>query len=450
MSTIRVALQRHAIAKPVVYLSSPVLRSLNLAPGQTLSVRLGQRSILVTLRQHRGSASTAVLGTPVWNELVVPHGGPVHLQVSDDTLCLGPVVGILTTGRMPRPDQPFGLRSPFFRHLLAMGPEVGCLYYVFTPADIDWENQRVRASYWRGGQWHTGWAPFPDVVYDRVPNRTAEAREAVQHAKRGLRALAIPIFNPGFFHKWEIHQRLLRFADIRPLLPETVFMPTVADIVRLLHTHTRVYLKPAGGSLGLGIYLFLRHPRWGLLVRFRRGEKNLLYRFSSVGEALRRLGLTPRLPRYIAQQGIQLITVHGRPVDFRVHAHKTRADQWMVVAVGAKVAGPGCVTTHLRTGGRLMEAETALRAAFGEQAVHVLKRIEQTALRLARALEESLSAPVGELGFDLGVDRAGNVWMFEANAKPGRSVFHHPSMREADRLSRKALLEYAMYLAHFA
>lgn len=450
MTTIRVTLQRHSIGKPVLYLSSPVLRSLSLAPGQTLSVRLGQRSALVTVLRHRASASVAVVGAPVWNELLIPHGGPVHLRASGNTLSLGPVVGILTTGRTRRPQQPFGLRSAFFRHLLAVAPEMGCFYYVFTPLDIDWENRRVRASSWRGGQWHTGWAPLPDVVYDRVPNRTAEALKTVQQAKHGLHALAIPIFNPGFFHKWEVHQRLLRFADIRPLLPETVFMPTAEDIARLLRAHSSVYFKPAGGSLGLGIYQFLRHPRMGLLVRFRRGEKNVLYRFSSVAEALRRLGLIPRLPRYIAQQGINLITYQGRPVDFRVHAHKTRTDQWMVVAIGAKMAGPGCITTHLRTGGTLMEAQTALRATFGEQAKHILTRIEQAALRLARALETSFAAPVGELGFDLGVDRAGGVWMFEANAKPGRSVFHHPSMREADRLSRKAILDYALFLARFA
>ncbi|HEY8343062.1 MAG TPA: YheC/YheD family protein [Calditerricola sp.] len=449
MTTIRVTLQRHSIGKPVLYLSSPVLRSLSLAPGQTLSLRVGQRSALVTVLRHRAAASIAAVGAPVWNELLIPHGGPIHLRVSDNTLCLGPVVGILTTGRTRWPQQPFGLRSAFFRHLLAVAPEMGCFYYVFTPLDIDWENRRVRASSWRGGQWHTGWAPFPDVVYDRVPNRTAEALKTVQQAKHGLHALAIPIFNPGFFHKWEIHQRLLRFADIRPLLPETIFVPTAADIARLLRAHSCVYLKPAGGSLGLGIYQLLRHPRMGLLVRFRRGEKNVLYRFSGIAEALRRLGLIPRLPRYIAQQGINLITYQGRPVDFRVHAHKTRTDQWMVVAIGAKMAGPGCITTHLRTGGTLLEAEKALRATFGEQAKRILTRIEQTALRLAQALEASFATPVGELGFDLGVDRTGGVWMFEANAKPGRSVFHHSSMREADRLSRKAILDYALFLARF-
>ncbi|MEK1830725.1 YheC/YheD family protein [Priestia megaterium] len=39
-------------------------------------------------------------------------------------------------------------------------------------------------------------------------------------------------------------------------------------------------------------------------------------------------------------------------------------------------------------------------------------------------LEQELNGLIGELGFDFGVDYQGNVWLFEANSKPGRSIFH--------------------------
>ncbi len=37
-------------------------------------------------------------------------------------------------------------------------------------------------------------------------------------------------------------------------------------------------------------------------------------------------------------------------------------------------------------------------------------------------IERKSKRRVGELGFDIGIDKSGNIWMFEANAKPGRSI----------------------------
>ena len=63
---------------------------------------------------------------------------------------------------------------------------------------------------------------------------------------------------------------------------------------------------------------------------------------------------------------------------------------------------------------------------------------------LAVAIEKHLDGIIGEIGFDFGIDTNGNVWLFEANSKPGRSIFSHPGLKDSDVLTRKLTLSYAI------
>jgi hypothetical protein len=53
---------------------------------------------------------------------------------------------------------------------------------------------------------------------------------------------------------------------------------------------------------------------------------------------------------------------------------------------------------------------------------------------------------IAEIGFDLGIDKHGDVWLFEANSKPGRSIFSHPELKEFDKLTCKLSLAFAVFL----
>lgn len=75
--------------------------------------------------------------------------------------------------------------------------------------------------------------------------------------------------------------------------------------------------------------------------------------------------------------------------------------------------------------------------------------IIRSAITIAETLEEQIDGTLGELGLDIGVDRNGRVWLFEVNAKPGRHIFLHPSLREAGRMSAKYITDYCLNLTNF-
>ena len=102
----------------------------------------------------------------------------------------------------------------------------------------------------------------------------------------------------------------------------------------------------------------------------------MLHRFETLDRLIHHyFAHQPRkFEKYLVQQGIRLIQIHQRPVDFRIHLHKDSLGQWRVVAIGAKMAGPGSVTTHVRTGGSILSTYELLQKVFGQRCQTKWKR----------------------------------------------------------------------------
>ncbi|MGG5790259.1 YheC/YheD family protein, partial [Bacillus pretiosus] len=73
-------------------------------------------------------------------------------------------------------------------------------------------------------------------------------------------------------------------------------------------------------------------------------------------------------------------------------------------------------------------------------------KLKHTALQISYALDEQVTGNIGEIGFDIGLDTGENPWLFEANSKPGRTVFQDEKLKEQSELTRQLFYEYAIYL----
>jgi hypothetical protein len=145
----------------------------------------------------------------------------------------------------------------------------------------------------------------------------------------------------------------------------------------------------------------------------------------------------------VVQQGINLLRRESRTIDFRVHTNKDDLGNWHVSAIAAKIAGPGSVTTHTRSGGEIKTIEEIF--PLEESTLHK-ERLSDAALLLSNSLDRHVEGIIGEIGFDLGIDRNGDVWLFEANSKPGRTIFSHPELKDFDLLTRKLSIAFAVFL----
>ncbi|MBO8171896.1 MAG: YheC/YheD family protein [Bacillaceae bacterium] len=435
-----------------IALSDSLMNQFQLKPKQKIMLRLGERSVQTRIFRHKRGPREMWIPASVKEKLLIPHQGLIHLKKDKNEFAIGPVIGILTTGIGRGTSRPESPRVGFFKHLLTAQQGEGAYYFLFTPHDVNWQSKSVNGFFLDPT---TGWkrrlVAFPDVIYNRIPNRSTESTPAIQQFKRNVKLYTrARMFNPNFFDKWTIHEKMDLLPQTKDHVPETYRSPRRETVEKMLRRHGFVYLKPIGGSLGLGIVKVTLHPRHGYLCRYHQSGRNVLRRFTSLSTLLRHVFKNgKKLNSYLVQQGIPLMRVNGRPVDFRVHLYKNRQNNWVVTAIAAKVAGNGSVTTHVRTGGTVLSYKEVLRHAFGSKADIVEQDIKQVAIKLAESIESAVSHNLGELGFDIGVDTNGQIWMFEANSKPGRSIFKHPSLKQANRQSIRHILDYSFYLAQF-
>jgi len=389
-----------------------------------------------------------IISEDIFAKLKIPHTGPTQLIQHEDTLYIGPLIGVFTAGFTDSKHRPIGERSMFFSKILTVEKTVGAFPFVFGAHQINWENGTINGLFYLKEGWKKIEVPFPNVIYDRLPNRKTENHQAIKRVKQKLHEeYLIPWFNPGFFNKWEIHQLLENEPIVSHLLPETFENPSFSLIERLLSKYQHVYLKPANGSLGFGVYQIIYSQEEEVYYcRFKNeiGE-NKLQKFSSLELLINHLFKKKRFQDYIVQQGVSLIRINHRTIDFRVHTNKNRNGHWQVSVMAGKIAGRGSVTTHLNNGGFVQTLDEIFESQ--QEYNEITVKLEDAALQLSKAIDEKVKGCIGEIGFDLGIDKQGKVWLFEANSKPGRSIFSHPKLKKNDLLTRRLALQYAVHLA---
>ena len=426
-----------------VYLTSDLVKALRLTGNKSITVKVGSKKATLPIRLIKKSGQHMYIPLSLMASLRIPRTGSVFVANSNNKeLRIGPVIGILTN--VVSGTSPFGTKTGFIRQIMNTA-STKSFAFAFSPRSVNWIQETVTGIIPKeGGGWVRKTFPLPDVVYNRLSSRKAEKSAGMEGFKERFVRRGIPLFNWSFFDKWDVY-KMLDGDDAFRFVPESRINPSADQIKEMLDKHKFIYLKPTAGSLGIGIFRVTYNPKRGYFVRYRKAGKNVLIRYGKFDGLMQMLGTgRGRLTNYVAQQGIRLIEIDSCPIDFRFHLTKNGNNNWIVAAIGAKKSGKGSVTTHIRNGGQLMTPEQVLRQIYGSRAEQVLTNAKETAIKLAEGIENNYNHLLGELGFDIGIDQSEKIWMFEANAKPGRSIFKHPSLKEGDVATLQNIYEHCL------
>ncbi|MGE5589840.1 MAG: YheC/YheD family protein [Bacillota bacterium] len=400
------------------------LTSWGLEPGQTVRLAFGQRTTSVTLKANDLNVRAVVSLPPsAQRHLLAPTGVRLGLARQEDGLRLGPVVGILSSlhlrGGAPAPAR-LGPQAAFFAQVCDAGRQRGAVIYVFGPEHIRWASGSVAAVVRRGRAWGRAILPLPDIVYVRTQTRSSDRRPDVARCLQRLeKTPGITVLNSRFFDKWELHQALSGNEAARRYLPVTRRYASSRDVSELLASYPRVFLKPAGGSLGKGIIRITRIPGVGYEYRVSLGTGDRRTVLPSLKAVLRRARAAVGRRRYIVQQGLHLARLRGSTFDVRLLMQKDARGQWAVSSRVARLAAPDRLATNVALGGRAVGSTRVIRAALGSLTPSS-QQLNEAGRVLATALEEGLGHELAEVGIDLGIDRHGRIWVIEANSRPAR------------------------------
>lgn len=372
---------------------------------------------------------------------------PLHIKtnVKSKILSLGPVFAVLTH-TADRSEAPFGSLTPFYEELARFCAQKHVLVYFFSLKKTS--EQTIVGYRLNHEQWHKQRFPYPDVIYNRLSSRKRESQATAQQFFKRCKTLRIPYFNERFLNKWEVHEALFKLPEFKPYLPETVLYRHTSDLDAMLQKHDHLFLKPIHGSLGRKI-IRIKHNSHIYSIGYTGFSTNESEQIDSLLALLKTVIPKMRKQTYIIQQGIDIVTCQGRPLDFRILCNKNRNGIWKVTTTVARVSAERQFVSNLARGATIFQLEEALSEAFTPQEIRNLKKLLiELALNCAEALDRETEGIYGELGIDLAVDGDGKPWLLEINTKPSKADTVDFTKRTI-RPSAKAITNFAAFLSRF-
>lgn len=231
--------------------------------------------------------------------------------------------------------------------------------------------------------------------------------------------------------KWLKHAALQSIEGISEHLPDTARLRG-KTLLSFLKKYEVLYLKPSLGGGGKGV-IRLRRKNGQYLV----DEPHRACEFSDLPGVLRYITIRCSRRSYLIQQGIPLMTIDRRPVDFRSLLYKKEGG-WHYAGIMGKIAAANRFTTNRCSGGRAVTLQQALQRSqlLQKDTPTIEQQIRRFSLLVAEHLQASFPH-ITEMGLDVALDPKGHIWLIEANTRPHYQLFRdhdNPSLyAEIDR-----------------
>jgi glutathione synthase/RimK-type ligase-like ATP-grasp enzyme len=357
-------------------------------------------------------------------------------------------LGILVTEKSRTP--PF-TKMRYYEYLSTFGNKCGLQVFVFTPGQIHWEVGRVTGYMYNSHdkRWMKVLVPLPDLIYDRCffHNRKSYLVYRLQinllRRRRNIQFLGY-----GLKGKWQVNELLASDPELMLYLPRTEKLLGRATIKSWLNEYGELFLKPLGGSQGRNV-MYIRKPLNQDTLYYVKGRdsNNHLYEASFEKFSGLYTWISPLIEArsYVVQRYLQLTTNINEPFDIRSFVQKDRRGRWQFIGCAVRKGKPESLTSNIHGGGTAEPLLPFLTEHYSDMTDQIPQKIRNVSMQIASSLERK-HGPLVELGIDLGIDQAGQLWLLEVNSRPGRSVFQHIGDLSARRSSVRNPIYYARYL----
>jgi glutathione synthase/RimK-type ligase-like ATP-grasp enzyme len=291
----------------------------------------------------------------------------------------------------------------------------------------------------------------PDVVYNRLTSRRYENRSNVQHFMRDAKSRhGAVVFNEKYLNKTEVFDALRHVESLRSVLPESHSLKNYQVLRGMMNRHHTLFLKPITGSLGKGIIRLRREANGSYTCHYAGLSAPRKVTYATLPAVFKAVAGKLRSQRYQVQQGLHLLEVGGRPVDFRALVQRDETGTWSITSIVGRIAGGTHFVSNLARGGTLSTAAGALARSNLSSGLRAsaLAKLRRSALEIAKGIEEKIDAHFAELGIDLAVDTNGKAWLLEVNSKPSKDDNTSLSAEESKiRPSVKRIVQYCRHAA---
>jgi hypothetical protein len=434
----------------VIMLGASYLKKWKIAENQFITLHYGSFKKEVKVISVARLAGLRLQET-LANRLGLHNGAQLCIRYTRSTrvLHMGPLIGVMisrisTTDH----DKPFGAITAFCKELTNACVKYGAFIYFYTPTGIIPGSQYVNG--WSfSDQWHQKIFPIPNVVYNRLTSRKLENLPSVQKFMNDVKSrYGFVVFNEKYLNKTEVFQALKKEESLLEYLPESYHFKNFLMLKTMIARHSTLFLKPVTGSLGKGIIRISKLPNKNYQCSFNTLNGVRIKTYSSLTPLFSSISGTLKRQEYQIQQGLKLIEVNGRPVDFRVLVQRNGIGEWSLTSIVARTAGENNFVSNLARGGSLSKVEDVVGKCnlTSSNKSTLNSRLSTAALKIAKGIETQVPGHFAELGIDLAADNKGKIWLIEVNSKPSKDD-NTPLNELKIRPSVIKVIHYSQFLA---
>lgn len=417
---------------------------------EEITIQFGHKKVRTRVKKVKSSVNILTKSTEqlsfiatksLLKELCLPISQFYQIKIEEETLHVGPVIGLLLG------EQHYYYHHRFMKEYtdaLSRMSEFGGLVVAFKTTAIDWSESCIYGLYFHTykQRWVYAKCPIPTVVFRRAFNhRPEEVRPLIN-------LLGGNMFNGMKLNKWEMHQQLEKFQAFDKYLPETKKL-TKEALLNHLERYGKAILKPVDLSRGRGICV-IEEKQDGYNI-FDTSEDELPIHLHLTKEEtftyVERKNLFKK--NYIVQQYLSLSTINGSPWDIRIIMQRNDKKKWQCNGIECRLAGTKEFLTNISRGGRALTVNQAVKLAVGPQAN--ARKIKDELIEAALCFCESMDqtgAHFAEFGLDFALDTNQRYWFIEANVRPTFNGFKKMDYQNYLHMSSAPLL-YAAVLAGF-
>lgn len=211
--------------------------------------------------------------------------------------------------------------------------------------------------------------------------------------------------------KWAKTKVLLADERAAKHIPETQKF-TADNLKNMLEKYDLVFVKPVVGSGGYGVTRIKKEDGQYKYKYYRKTKY-----FTTIDALVKEINKRNKKRKLMIQQGIKLATIKGRPIDYRFKIQKPKK-KWIITGMVGRLARKGYYVTNLCKGGTRLTFTQGIKRSLPEANVKQLKKEMRSLTRHCTKLLEKEFPGIRKLGFDYGVDKSGNFWIFEVNTNP--------------------------------
>lgn len=283
------------------------------------------------------------------------------------------------------------------------------LIYI-RPQDVNIEKGTVQGKILIDNEWIKTEAPLPNFIDISIYCYKKKNRKIMNYLREKV---FLSDNNTNRLGKEKLQKILKQDTNFAHLtIPSFKIRDSLGDLKKFLDKYSTIVMKPIRGERGKGIYILSHHGE-NYLVGHNKEEMTL-----SHDELEHFFSETIKNNNYIAQKYIQSRTLQGDPFDCRVHVEKNGAGKWEIAKKYIRIGIGQKVISNVNQGGGISEPKPFLKANFGDQWKEIDEKLNNLGKTLPYKIEDLRQTHIMSLGIDVGIDKTGELYVFESNSAP--------------------------------